>query len=368
MVRGAVSASEGRADVDSGVPVAVRTPPRLRGQQTGDAAARPQAHSIAGARLAVGRRARIHPSVVEGDRVDLRQLTCFERVADLGSMSRAAEALHLVQPAISQQIATLEREVGLRLFHRGPRGVRLTEAGEALLPYARRVLAEVERAGQVLGGLRELRGGRVALGITPSAVIWLLPSVLEQYRTQHPLVQVQVLEDMTDQLIEYLGDGRLDLAVVSLPIDDDALIVRPILEERLALIVGPDHWLAGTASVNLADLADEPWILPYRRHGVRALVEAACAQAGFQLRVAIELSGLGPIKLLVQRGLGMSVLPPNVVANEVRLGQLHAVTIDQPALVRTVGLARRRNEHPTPAAGAMEASIVKVAGVGNHWD
>jgi DNA-binding transcriptional LysR family regulator len=194
--------------------------------------------------------------------VDLRQLTCFERVAELGSMSRAAEALHLVQPAISQQIATLEREVGLRLFHRGPRGVRLTEAGEALLPYARRVLTEVERAGQVLGGLRELRGGRVALGITPSAVIWLLPELLERYRGQHPMVQVQVQEDMTDQLVEYLGDGRLDLAVVSLPVEDEGLVVRPILEERLALIVGPEHRLAGTESVNLADLADEPWILP----------------------------------------------------------------------------------------------------------
>lgn len=304
----------------------------------------------------------------EGVRVDLRQLTCFERVAELGSMSRAAEALHLVQPAISQQIATLEREVGLRLFHRGPRGVRLTEAGEALLPYARRVLTEVERAGQVLGGLRELRGGRVALGITPSAVIWLLPELLERYRGQHPLVQVQVQEDMTDQLVEYLGDGRLDLAVVSLPIDDDGLVVRPILEERLALIVGPEHRLAGTESADLAELADEPWILPYRRHGVRALVEAACAEAGFRLRIAVELSGLGPIKMLVQRGLGLSVLPPAVVANEVRLGQLHAVTINRPSLVRTVGLARRRNEHPTPAAGAMESTIVHVAGRACHWD
>ena len=294
--------------------------------------------------------------------MDLRQLTCFERVADLGSMSRAAEALHLVQPAVSQQIALLERQVGLRLFHRGPRGVRLTEAGEALLPYARRVLTEVERAGQVLGGLRELRGGRVTLGITPSAVIWLLPDLLEQYRSQHPLVQIQVFEDMTDSLVEHLADGRLDLAVVSLPIDDDGLVVRPVLEERLALVVGPEHRLAGASEVDLADLADEPWILPYRRHGVRALVEAACAEAGFRLRVAVELSGLGPIKQLVQRGIGLSVLPPAVVENEVQLGLLHAVRIAHPELVRTVGLARRRNEHATPAAAAMESSIMQVAG------
>lgn len=293
--------------------------------------------------------------------MDLRQLTCFERVADLGSMSRAAEALHLVQPAVSQQIALLEREVGLRLFHRGPRGVRLTEAGEALLPYARRVLGEVGRASQVLGGLRELRGGRVAVGLTPSAVVWLLPELLEQYRRQHPLVQIQVVEDMTDRLVDYLHDGRLDLALVSLPVEDEGLTIRALFEERLAVVVGPEHRLTGQAVVNLAELADEPWILPYRRHGVRALLEAACAEAGFQLRVAVELSGLGPIKQLVQRGLGLSVLPPAVVANEVRLGQLHAISIAHPSIVRAVGLARRRHEYPTPAAAAMEAAIDLVA-------
>ncbi len=223
------------------------------------------------------------------------------------------------------------------------------------------MLTEVERAGQVLGGLRELRGGRVALGVTPSAVIWLLPDLLERYRGQHPLVQIQVFEDMTDRLVELLRDGRLDLSLVSLPVDDDMLVTRPLLEERLVLVVGAAHRLAGVEEVDLATLADEPWIVPYRHHGVRALVEAACAEAGFRLHVAVELSGLGPIKQLVQRGLGVSVLPPEVVANEVSLGLLHAVQIARPALRRTVGLARRRNEHPTPAAGAMEAAIVEVA-------
>src|SRR3712207_2588382 len=121
---------------------------------------------------------------------------------------------------------------------------------EALLPYARRVLAEVERAGQVLGGLRELRGGRVAVGLTPSAVVWLLPELLAHYRRQHPLVQIQVIEDMTDRLVEFLHDGRLDLALVSLPVEDDALTVRALFEERLAVVVGPDHRLAGAAEVD----------------------------------------------------------------------------------------------------------------------
>lgn len=290
----------------------------------------------------------------------MRQLLYFERVAELGSFTRAAQALHLVQPALSQQVAALEREVGLPLFHREARGVRLTEAGERLLPYARRVLSELERAQQALGALRELRTGRVALGLPPSATLSLLPAILEAFRRRYPALEVQIVEEMTDVLVEQLLDGRLDLAVVSFPIDDHRLVTRPLFRERLVLVVPPNHRLAQAERVDLAELATEPWILPYRRHGTRALVEAACQQSGFSLCVAVELSGLGPIKQLVQRGVGISILPPAVVENELKLGLLKIVEIDRPPLVRTAGLARRRGEHPTPAAAAMEATIQAV--------
>ena len=293
--------------------------------------------------------------------MELRQLLYFERVAELGSFTRAAQSLHLVQPALSQQVAALEREVGLPLFHRQARGVRLTEAGERLLPYARRVLGEVGRAQQALGQLAELRTGRVALGLTPSATLSLLPEILERYRALYPAVEVQIVEEMTDTLVEQVVDGRLDLALVSFPIEDTHLQTRPLFDEQLALVVPPNHRLASAETVNLAELADAPWILPYRRHGARALVEAACQQAGFSLQVAIELSGLGPIKALVQRGVGISILPPAIVDNEVRLGLLRTVRVRHPTLVRTVGLARRRGEHPTPAAAAMEAVIAEIA-------
>lgn len=289
--------------------------------------------------------------------MELRQLVYFERVAELGSFTRAARTLHLVQPALSQQVAALERELGLPLFHRGARGVRLTEAGERLLPYVRRVLGELERAQQTLGELRELRTGRVALGLPPSATLSLLPTILESYRARHPAVEVQIVEEMTDVLVEQLADGRLDLTLLSFPIDDPRLATQPLFSERLALVVPPSHRLADAPTVDLAELAGEPWILPYRRHGTRALVEAACQEAGFGLHVAIELSGLGPIKQLVQRGVGISILPPAIVENEVKLGLLRTIEIAHPPLVRTMGLARRRGEHPTPAAAAMEATI-----------
>ena len=292
--------------------------------------------------------------------MELRQLSYFERVAEQGSFTRAAQSLHLVQPALSQQVAALEREMGLPLFHRGARGVRLTEAGERLLPYARRVLGEIERAQQAVGELRELRTGKVALGLTPSATLSLLPEILEKYRGRYPAVEVQIVEEMTDELVEQLLDGRLDLALVSFPIEDKRLETQPLFKERLALVVPPSHRLASLEQVNLAELAGEPWILPYRRHGMRALVEGACQQAGFGLQVSIELSGLGPIKQLVQRGVGISILPPAIVENEVKLGLLATVDIAHPHLVRTMGLARRQGEHPTPAAAALAATIVGI--------
>ena len=194
--------------------------------------------------------------------MELRQLVYFERVAELGSFTRAAQSLHLVQPALSQQVATLEREVGLPLFHRGARGVRLTEAGERLLPYARRVLGELERAQQALGELRQIRTGRVALGLPPSATLSLLPSILELYRERYPAVEVRIAEEMTDELAEQLLDGQLDLALLSSPVDERRLEMRELFSEELALVVPPNHRLAGVARVDLAELAAEPWILP----------------------------------------------------------------------------------------------------------
>src|SRR5919206_4359130 len=176
--------------------------------------------------------------------MELRQLLYFERVAELGSFTRAAQSLHLVQPALSQQVAALEREVGLPLFHRQARGVRLTEAGERLLPYARRVLGEVGRAQQALGQMRELRTGRVVFGLTPSATLSLLPEILERFRALYPAVEVQVVEEMTDALVEQLLDGRLDLAIVSFPVEDPRAETRPLFEEQLALVVPPNHRLA----------------------------------------------------------------------------------------------------------------------------
>lgn len=292
--------------------------------------------------------------------MELRQLVYFARVAELGSFTRAARSLHLVQPALSQQVAALERELGLPLFHRGARGVRLTEAGERLLGYAERVLDELDRAREALRELRQLQTGRVALGLPPSAIVALLPELLESYRQHYPAVEVEIVEEMTPVLVEQLLSRRLDLAAVSLPIDEPRLVTRPLFSERLALVVPTSHRLASAAMVDLAELAHEPWILPYRQHGTRALVEAACQQAGFGLRVAVELSGLGPIKQLVQRGVGLSILPPAIVENEVKLGLLKTVEITHPPLVRATGLARRRGENPSPAAAAMEATIRTV--------
>jgi DNA-binding transcriptional LysR family regulator len=293
--------------------------------------------------------------------VELYQMRYVLAVADHGSFTRAAAALHVVQPALSQGIRRLENELGLQLFDRIPRGIRPTVAGEAFIHHIRRALADVERAERAVAELRDLKAGRVTLGLTPSATIAILPRLLETYRSEYPGIQVEVIEEMTDALVDLLAAGRVDLALVSLPIDATEITAEPLYDERLALTIGRDHRLVGAESVALADLVEEMWILPYRRHGVRRLIEEACAAAGFTPRIAVELTGLGPIKELVQRGLGISVLPPAVVAPEASLGLLAVVPISSPTIIRTVGVARRSEDQLTRAAAKMLAMVRAIA-------
>ncbi|HUE75898.1 MAG TPA: LysR substrate-binding domain-containing protein [Chloroflexota bacterium] len=293
--------------------------------------------------------------------MELYQMRYVLAVADHGNFTRAAAALHVVQPALSQGIRRLEKELGLQLFDRIPRGIRPTAAGDAFIHHIRRALADVERAERAVAELRDLKTGRVALGLTPSATIAVLPRLLEMYRSEFPGIQVEVVEEMTDALVDLLAAGRVDLALVSLPIDAAEIVAEPLYDERLALTIGRDHRLVGAKCVTLADLAEEMWILPYRRHGVRRLIEEACEAAGFVPRIAVELTGLGPIKELVKRGLGISVLPPAVVAPEASLGLLAMVPISSPALIRTVGVARRSGDHLTRAAARMLDMVRAIA-------
>lgn len=218
--------------------------------------------------------------------MELRHLAYFLAVAQEGNFTRAADRALVAQPAISQQILRLERELGEKLFDRTPNGARLTQAGRVLLPHARAILAGADRARDALTSLRGLMTGRLALGSvqTPPTA---LARLLGRFREDHPGVQLSVREAHTEPLVQALRDGELDVALIGLGRRQETptgLHARVIAIEPVAVIVHRDHPLAQRTSVALSQLRDQPWVTMPEGSGQRTMLDDAARAAGFSPR------------------------------------------------------------------------------------
>ena len=241
-----------------------------------------------------------------------RRLGYFVAVAEELSFTRAARRLHMAQPPLSQQIALLEKEVGTPLFDRTRRTVRLTAAGAALLPEARRLLADLDETVRMVRSVGEGTVGRLAVGFVPSAMGGVLPDLLRDFRATHPAVELTLREMAPDALLRAVHDRRLDLAVLYLPISEPDLAQRLLASEQLLLALPEAHPAAAARSVALADVAEEPFVLPERHDvpGLHAAVTTLFADAGVTPRVAQRGVWLiQPVLGLVAAGIGLAVVP-----------------------------------------------------------
>jgi LysR family hydrogen peroxide-inducible transcriptional activator len=241
--------------------------------------------------------------------MELHQLRYFLAVARTGSFTRAAEREGLAQPTLSQQIRRLEKALGLPLFERLGRGVRLTPAGQRLLGYAEAVFGELTEARQALEALRHQVAGRLRVGVIPTILPYLLASRLEEFLRRHPAVEVHVLEEVTDRLLEKLTGGDLDLAIVRLPVRRPHLVCSEILREPLVAALPPGHRLAARAELEPRDLEGERLLTLRDGHCLRAQVLALCRHSGSRAQEVLETDQLASITALVASGLGVSVLP-----------------------------------------------------------
>lgn len=260
---------------------------------------------------------------------DVQRLRAFALVLDLGSISAAASVLGYTQSAVSQQLAALERELGMALVDRSQRPLRSTSAGAALRPHVERVLAAV---GGAQAAAEDLRGGtpRLRLAAFPSALSSFVPAAVRELRRAHAELVVQVLQQETQEAVELLRNGDADIAVVhhlpgtALP-DAAALQQRRLLVDDLYVVLPERHRLARRDAVSVADLESEPLILPRRDTPAgrfRSLVEHLCAQAGFAPRVAYELDDLPAAQAFVaagvavvpMHGLTLATMPAGVLA------------------------------------------------------
>jgi LysR family nitrogen assimilation transcriptional regulator len=292
--------------------------------------------------------------------MELRQLRYFVGVSEAGSLLKASARLHIAQPALGQQIAALEQELGARLFDRSSRGVTLTEAGKIFLEHARVVLADVERARGAVRESAATPSGDVAIGLPTTVAQVATVPILKACREQLPQVRLKLVEAYSGFVHEWLLSGRLDLALLFGDQPEPAVAKRPLLDDRLAFISGVREDEPAPATIKLAALAQWPLVLPGREHGLRRIIDEACAREGVTLEVIAEIESLPSVKRAVETGLGHTILPLGAVAEEVAAGRLSASPIDQPSIPRRVVCATNMARPTTPAAAAVTELTIEV--------
>lgn len=278
--------------------------------------------------------------------MDFKQLRAFLTVAETGNVTRAAEVLHLVQPAVSRQIRLLEQDIGTPLFVRERHGMVLTEAGRALAPHARLAMLELERARAEIAGSGAGIGGLVTLGLLPSTIDVLSGPLVAALAAHHPGIRIRMAMGYAGTLMRWLQTGEIDAGLLYGADRSPDVRTRPLIEEPLWVIGPAAARLRRNRPYALSRLIGQPLVLPSAPHGIRTLVDHACAVAKLTLTVAAETNALSVQRSLVLGGHGLTILPPIAVADDLRSGQLSGAPLCDPAITRTIVLALP-TERPT---------------------
>jgi LysR family hydrogen peroxide-inducible transcriptional activator len=281
--------------------------------------------------------------------MELHQLRYFCAVAETGSFSRAAEQSHVSQPSLSQQILKLEDELGVRLFDRLGRSVRLTELGKTFLPRARAVLRELEAArGEVVEG-KEFIGGLITVGVIPTVAPYFLPPRLTTFSRKFPQVRLTVVEEITPVLLDRLRAGTIDVAILALPIRGHEFETFPLLTERLFAALPKKHKLNSRPSLLLKDLRAEPFLLLRDGHCFRDTAVAACDRARLHPQIVFESGQFSSLLSMVGAGMGVSIVPEMAIEKK---SQCRYIRIADDQAARTIGAAVLRGRSLTRAHNA----------------
>lgn len=249
--------------------------------------------------------------------MEIHQLRYFLAVAETRSFSRAARRCHVAQPSLSQQVAKLEANLGHRLFERLPRGAALTDAGRALLPYARRILADLNAAEAHVRADLDAGRGALRVGAIPTMAPYLLPPLVQRFVEQAPECALTLREDLTERLIESLVAHELDLAIMSTPVETDVVALDVLGRERLVLASSKE--LAPSparARLAVSDLRDQPAVVLHEMHCLGQQIESFCAARHVSRRIVCRTTQLTTVLALVGMGLGISLVPEMCAAGD----------------------------------------------------
>jgi LysR family transcriptional regulator, nitrogen assimilation regulatory protein len=279
--------------------------------------------------------------------MDLKQLRALVTVAETGNVTKAADLLHVVQPAISRQLRLLEEDLGVTLFDRGRHGMALTEAGVTMVEYAKRILNEVDRAKAEMKPAQGSVGGIVTIGLLPSVADLLSGPILLKIQKEYPNIRVRITVGYSGHLPKWLEAGEVDFALLYDLKPTPLLNVTPILEESLWVVGSPAHKLRQNKPVPLAWLVKQEVVLPSPHHGLRLLVDQASSLMKYKLNVSAETNALSVQKSMVLSGHSVTVLPAVAVVDDVKRGLLTAAPIKEPSIQRKIVLALPANRQTT---------------------
>jgi DNA-binding transcriptional LysR family regulator len=272
----------------------------------------------------------------------------FLEVARFGSVSRAAEALYVTQPTLTARLHALERELGERLFVRGRQGMRLTDAGRAFLPYAERAVRALRDGRRAIDEVGNAAAGQLMLAAAPAVSTYVLPAVLERFVSLHPRVEVSVRTGHSEDVLQMVLRDEAQLGM-GRALQHPELELLPFHEEELVLVVASDHPFARQGQASITELGGEQLILFDRTSSYYEITQAAFLAAGVALRGLMELDNIEAAKKMVERGLGVSLLPRTAVVREVAAGALRRVELRDAAPMRRQIVAMRRRDAGAPA-------------------
>lgn len=292
--------------------------------------------------------------------LDLYKLDIFTRVVAAGSLSKAAEQLHMTQSGVSQHIRALEDSLGTELFVRGRRGVELTPAGQRLLAYCEgifRLVAEAELAVTDVAGLRD---GQLTIGVTPGVSAYLLPEWVQMFRQRYPNLAVSAQTGTTPSIVNELRNGSLDLGAIEGELDSTErdLQQQALREFDQYVVVGRRHPWWGRSEVHLHELSGQPMVMRQSNSQTRIWLDHALREQSLTPRIIAELDNLESIKRMVMIGTGLTILPLYAVTAEQEVGALHPIPIAGRPLRRTLRLLWRATRPQSPVAYAFRQLLI----------
>jgi DNA-binding transcriptional LysR family regulator len=280
----------------------------------------------------------------------LQQLVTFARVVELGSFTRAGDLLNLSQPAVTRQVAALEREFDVPLLERSGRGIAVTAAGQVVYGHARRIASLVERARVDVLSLSHPERGQVSVAAVTTVGLFTLPNILAEFRQRYPLIRFQVWSGRTDGVLDRLLDGNADVGLLSAPIAHRRLECIPLFDDPVVLVASPSIARALADPLPLAEMAEIDLILYQSPSRFRTLVEASLEQAGAYPRIAMEFDSHEAVKAAALAGYGVAVVPLEAVQEETARGALVRLRVSGlPEINRTTCLVQRRGATALPA-------------------